>query len=73
MSVDDLLTLLLIQQRRADFWKRQLELAPSERVCDSPKRYIEHYEREVAKLEREIAAINRKAASPIDDSLSPHE
>ena len=46
-----------------------MELTLSERISDSPERYTEHYEREVAKLEHQIAAINRNAPSPIDDGF----
>ena len=60
MCLDALLAQLIALQQRVDFWKRQLTLAPPERLSNAPERYVEHYEREVVKLESLIAAKNRE-------------
>lgn len=69
MCLESLLAQLIALQQRVYFWKRQLQLAPSERLSVSPERYLEHYEQQVSKLESLIAEKNREGAVSSKESV----
>jgi hypothetical protein len=64
MSLEYLQAMLVANQQRLEFWKRQLQASPSDRVSGVPQTYIRHYEQQIAALERVIKAMRGTSSDP---------